>query len=261
MVDLKDKCALVTGAGTGIGRGISLKLAACGSRVAVHYNSSADGALETVSLIKKAGGQAFPVQANLAKAAEAMALVQHTLDEFGSLDVLVNNAALSTEMPFFEVTEEIWDRTLDVNLKSAYFCAQAAARQMGKQGGGKIIFIGSIHGLLTSPSFGPYAASKGGINIITRQLALELAPLKINVNCVAPGVIEVERYYAQFPWYDREELARSIPWGRVGFPEDVANLVAFLAASESDFITGQVIYVDGGQVAKLSLHRKDLDAP
>ncbi len=130
---------------------------------------------------------------------------------------------------------------------------------MAKQGGGKIIFIGSVHGELTAPTFGPYAASKGGINMVTRQLALELAPSKINVNCVAPGIIEVERYYQQFPWYDRHDAAKNVPWGRVGFPEDVANMVAFLASDEADFVTGQIIYVDGGQMTKLAIYREDLE--
>jgi NAD(P)-dependent dehydrogenase (short-subunit alcohol dehydrogenase family) len=257
-VDLAGQSALVTGAGTGIGRGIALKLAQYGARVAVHYSSSVDGAQETAQLIQSMGGRAIIVRADLARTPEGIVMVEQVIDEFGRLDILVNNAAVSTEKNFFDVTEEIWDQTLDLNLKSSYFCAQSAARQMSRQGGGKIIFIGSIHGTLTSTTFGPYAASKGGINMITRQLALELAPLKINVNCVAPGVIEVERYYKQFPWYNREETARNVPWGRVGFPEDVANLVAVLASDEADFITGQIIYVDGGQTAKLALYRPDL---
>lgn len=258
-VNLQGKSAVVTGAGTGIGRGIAIKLAACGARVAVHYNDSADGAKETVRLIEEAGGRALALRADLTSAAQGMRMIERAIEQFGGLDILVNNAGLSTEKPFFEVTEEIWDRTLNINLKSAYFCAQAAARQMARQGGGKIIFIGSVHGELTSPTFGPYAASKGGLNMAVRQLALELAALKINVNCVAPGIVEVERYYKQFPWYNRDDIARNVPWGRVGFPEDVANMVAFLASEEADFVTGQIIYVDGGQMTKLSIYRADLE--
>jgi len=258
-VNLQHKSAIVTGAGTGIGRGIARKLAACGARVAVHYNSSAHGAQETVRLIEEAGGQAVAVQANLNSVAEGLALVEHTIKEFGTVDILVNNAAMSTEAPFLDMTEELWDQTLAVNLKSGYFCAQAAAKQMIQQGGGRIIFIGSIHGQLTAPTFSAYAASKGGMNMVTRALALELAPLHITVNCVAPGLIEVERYYTQFEWYDRAEAAKNVPCGRVGFPEDIAGLVAFLASSEADFITGQIITVDGGQGARLSIHRSDLE--
>jgi NAD(P)-dependent dehydrogenase (short-subunit alcohol dehydrogenase family) len=259
-VDLSNKSAVVTGAGTGIGRGIARQLAACGARVAVHFNRSAEGATETVRLIEEAGGQATALQADLSSTAAGVAMVEHAIQQFGGLDILVNNAALSTEAPFFEMTEELWDQTLAVNLKSAYFCAQAAARHMARQGGGKIIFIGSIHGELTAPTFSAYAASKGGMKMVTRALALELAPLHINVNCVAPGLIEVERYYSQFEWYDRAEAARNVPYGRVGFPEDIAGLVAFLASSEADFITGQIIYVDGGQGAKLAIHRADLES-
>ena len=257
--NLRDKSAIVTGAGTGIGRGIARKLAACGARVAVHYNSSAGGANETVRLIEGAGGQAVAVRANLSSTAEGVAMVEWAIQQFGGLDILVNNAALSTEAPFFEMTEELWDQTLAVNLKSGYFCAQAAAKHMAQQGGGKIVFIGSIHGELTAPTFSAYAASKGGMNMMTRALALELAPLHVNVNCVAPGLIEVERYYTQFDWYDRVEAARNVPYGRVGFPEDIAGLVAFLASNEADFITGQIITVDGGQGTKLAIHRADLE--
>jgi NAD(P)-dependent dehydrogenase (short-subunit alcohol dehydrogenase family) len=258
--NLRDKSGIVTGAGTGIGRGIARKLASCGARVAVHFNSSADGAKETVRLIEEAGGQAIAVRANLNSTADGVAMVERVIQQFGGLDILVNNAALSTEAPFFEMTEELWDQTLTVNLKSAYFCAQAAAKHMARQGGGKIIFIGSIHGELTVPTFSAYAASKGGMSMVTRALALELAPLHINVNCVAPGLIEVERYYTQFEWYDRAEAAKNVPYGRVGFPDDIAGLVAFLASNEADFITGQIIFVDGGQRAKLAIHRADLES-
>ncbi|MCZ7583634.1 MAG: glucose 1-dehydrogenase [Deltaproteobacteria bacterium] len=257
-IDLTGKAAVVTGAGTGIGRGIAVKLAACGARVAVHYNTSAEGAVETVHLIEEAGGHAIALQGNLIHASEGRAMVERAIELFGRLDILVNNAALSTEAFFFDVTEDLWDRTLSVNLKSAYFCAQVAAQQMVEQGGGRIIFIGSIHGALTAPSFSPYAASKGGMNMVTRSLALELAPQKITVNCVAPGLIEVERYYEQFPWYDRDEAAKNVPLGRVGFPEDVAGLVAFLASDEAAFITGQIVFVDGGQGVRLAIHRADL---
>ena len=259
VASLHNKQALVTGAGTGIGRGIAQRLAACGARVAVHYNSSADGARETVRLIESAGGQAVAVQADLNRATEGVAMIDRVIQQFGGLDILVNNAALSTEAPFLEMTEELWDQTQTVNLKSAYFCTQAAARYMALHGGGKIVFIGSIHGMLTAPTFSAYAASKGGMNMTTRALALELAPLHINVNCVAPGLIEVERYYTQFDWYDRAEAAKNVPYGRVGFPEDIAGLVAFLSSGEADFITGQVIYVDGGQSVKLAIHRDDLE--
>jgi NAD(P)-dependent dehydrogenase (short-subunit alcohol dehydrogenase family) len=259
-VDLKGKAAIVTGAGTGNGRGIALKLAACGARVAVHeYSGNMDGARETVRMIESAGGQAVPVEADLRQIAQGTAMIDRAIEQLGGLDILVNNAGISTEKPFLELTEETWDSILDLNLKGSFFCAQRAARHMAAQGGGKIVFIGSLHGALTSPTFGPYAASKGGINMITRVLALELAPLKINVNCVAPGIIEVERYFTQFPWYNREETALNVPWGRVGFPKDVANAVAFLVSDEAEFITGQILFVDGGLSAKVAIRRPDLD--
>jgi NAD(P)-dependent dehydrogenase (short-subunit alcohol dehydrogenase family) len=257
--DLTDKIALVTGANTGIGKGIALTLASCGASVVVHYNRGAAGAQATVRGIEEMGGHACILQANLESASEGTNLVEQSIEHFGGLDILVNNAAISTECAFFDVTEEIWDRTLNVNLKSAYFCAQAAARHMAEKRYGKIIFIGSVHGELTAPTFGPYAISKGGLNMAVRQLALELAPLNINVNGIAPGLIEVERYHEQLPWYDQKEAAQNVPWGRVGFPKDVANIVSFMASDAADFITGQMIYVDGGQTTKLALHRSDID--
>ncbi len=258
-VNLTGKTAIVTGAGTGIGRGIAIKLAASGAQVAVHYYGSEGDAQETLRRMAEVGGEGFALPANFNDPRAGSAMVAEAINRFGRLDILVNNAANTGEQAFFDVTPESWDAVLDVNLKAAYFCAQTAARQMAKQGGGKLVFIGSVHGEATAPTFGPYAASKGAIRMVTRQLALELAPHKINVNAVAPGLVEVERYFTQFPWYDRAESAKNVPWGRVGFPEDIANMVAFLSSEEADFVTGQMIYVDGGQTAKLSIYRADLE--
>lgn len=258
-VNLSGKTAIVTGAGTGIGRGIAIKLAQSGAKVAVHYYGEDTDAQETLRRMADVGGEGFALPADFNDARAAIGMVEEAISRFGRLDILVNNAANTGEQAFFDVTPESWDGFLDVTLKAAYFCSQAAAKQMMKQGGGKLVFIGSVHGEATAPNFGPYAAAKGAIKMVTRQLALELAPHKINVNAVAPGIIEVERYFTQFPWYDRDESAKNVPWGRVGFPEDIANMVAFLSSEEADFVTGQTIYVDGGQTAKLSIYRADLE--
>jgi glucose 1-dehydrogenase/3-oxoacyl-[acyl-carrier protein] reductase len=249
------KVALVTGAGTGIGRGIALELGKLGATVVVHYNTSAGGALETVRFIQAAGGRAVAVQANLEHVSECTRLVQETVLAQGGIDILVNNAALSTEAAFFDVSEALWNRIIHVNLRAPFFCTQAAAREMVRRGGGKVVNIGSIHGTASLPVFTSYAASKGGLNMLTRQLAIELAPHRINVNCVAPGVVEVERYLTQYANYDREAVGQTVPWGRVGLPADVAPLVAFLCSEAADFMTGQVIYVDGGQTSLLALPR------
>lgn len=258
MGPLSGKVAVVTGAGTGIGRGIALELGRRGAHVVVHCHSSRAGAEETARQILDAGSRATVIQADLMRVEECGRLIRESVQAFGGVDILVNNAAISPEVPFLEVTHELYDRVLHTNLRGPFFCAQAAARQMIAQGrGGKIIHIGSTHGLISAPGFGPYSASKGGLHTLTRQMCLELAPYRINVNCIAPGLIEVERYFTQFPGYDRDASARLLPWGRVGLPHDIARVVAFLCSDDADFITGQVLFVDGGQTAAQKMARQD----
>jgi len=259
MGQLDGKRAVVTGAGTGIGRGIAVELARRGASVVVHYHSSAGGAEETRKTIRERQGRAVAIRANLAQVHECTRLVQESVSAFGGVDILVNNAAISPEVPFLDVSDEMWNRVIATNLSGPFFCAQAAAREMVRRGaGGKIIHIGSAHGFTSAPHFGPYAASKGGLHMLTKQMALELAPHQIGVNCVAPGLVEVERYHTQFPDYDRDVSARLVPWGRVGLPADIGCVVAFLCSDDAEFITGQVIYVDGGQTAAQRTARNDV---
>ncbi|MDG0810024.1 SDR family oxidoreductase [Cohnella rhizosphaerae] len=143
------------------------------------------------------------------------------------------------------MTEAFWDRVVDTNLKGTFFCTQACAKHMVRKKGGKIVNISSVHGALTMPRYAAYAASKGGMNALTRQLALDLAAFNIQVNAVAPGATEVEKFTAD-PLHDKEAIGLQIPMGRIGYPEDVAKVVAFFASSGSDFVTGQVVTVDGG---------------
>jgi NAD(P)-dependent dehydrogenase (short-subunit alcohol dehydrogenase family) len=255
---LENKKAIITGGGTGIGRGIALRLAAEGASLCLSYNASSAGAEETVRLIKEKMGEATALKANLEHPEEGIQMVEQAIQIMGGVDIMVNNAGLTITKPFYDVTQADWDRVLSIDLKSSFFCSQTAARAMKAQSGGKIIFISSVHSQASIPQFAPYAASKGGMEALVRQLSIELALDHINVNCVAPGLIEVESYYRDFPWYRREDSAKQIPIGRVGFPEDIAAMVAFLASDQADFITGQTIYVDGGQLARLSIIRPDL---
>ncbi|MCQ6557430.1 SDR family NAD(P)-dependent oxidoreductase [Paenibacillus mendelii] len=250
---LNGKVAIVTGAGRGIGKQIALHLAQSGAHVIVNYANSKQGAQEIVEQIKQAGGQAEAIQADVSKVEAITDMIRQTVELYGRIDILVNNAAIDPMNDFFDVTEAIWDSILDTNLKGTFFCSQACAKEMVKVGGGKIINISSVHGSLTMPRYAAYASTKGGINALTRQLALDLSQYNINVNAVAPGATEVEKFSLTDPTHDKDRIGKQIPLGRIGYPQDVAPIVAFLASEESAFITGQVITVDGGSSTRFFL--------
>ena len=250
---MKGKIAVVTGAGTGIGQGIALEFGLSGTKTVVHYHRHAEGALEVVAQLQEQGGEAMAVQADLSRVSECHRLIETCVQAYGGIDILICNSGITTQGSVLELTEEAWDRTFNVNLKGAFFCAQAAARHMVPRGGGKIVFMGSVHGHYSMPNHAAYSATKGGLQGLTRQMAFELARQHINVNLIAPGVIEVDRYFEANPNYDRDTWAKMVPWGRVGHPLDVAKVAAFLASDEAEFVTGQIIYVDGGQTTPLAL--------
>lgn len=249
MQTLSGKTALVTGASKGVGKGIALELGRAGCDIAVNYNSDAGGAAATVREIEQMGRRAFAVRANVGLSGDVDAMFEQTLERFERLDVLVNNAGVQTWKSLLELTEAEWDRVIDTNLKGCFLCTQRAARRMKETGGGSIINIGSGCNKVAFPHLVDYTASKGGIEMFTKVAAVELGQYKIRVNCVAPGAIEIERTKAEAGDY-AETWARVTPLQRVGQPVDVGRAVAFLAAGEADFITGQTIWVDGGLFAK-----------
>lgn len=250
---LEKRIAVVTGAGRGIGLRIATHLAQEGAGVVFNDVQTREAATESVRVINQGGGRAIFHQADISHNSDIKGLVERTVQQFGRIDILVNNAAIDPRVPFLDMEEDLWRRVVDTNLKGTYFCAQAAAQCMRETGGGRIINISSVHSQATMLGFSAYAASKGAVNTLTRQLALELAQYKITVNAIAPGAIEVERFN-QDPIYDRVALGSEIPLGRVGIPDDISSAVIFLASEETAWLTGQVIIIDGGTLTRLYLY-------
>jgi NAD(P)-dependent dehydrogenase (short-subunit alcohol dehydrogenase family) len=244
MLPLQGHSALVTGADRGIGRVIAIALGRAGANVAVNCQSTTDQADAVASEIRALGVDACAVAADIRIRVEVEAMMQRVVDRFGRLDVLVNNAGVQTWKPLLEVTEDEWDLVIDTNLKGCFLCTQTAARHM-KSSGGAIVNIGSGSNKVPFPRLVAYTASKGGIEMLTKVAAVELAEHRIRVNCVAPGAIEIERTRLERPNYGAV-MAAATPLGRVGTPEDVADAVVFLAGPAAGFITGQTLNVDGG---------------
>ncbi len=245
-MDLNGKVAIVTGAGSGIGYAIAERFASAGASICVNYLGYEDDAKALAQRLPKA----IAFRADISKMGEVQSMVDATVKELGSLDVLVNNAGVEKSMPFFDIDEATWDLMLDVNLKGAFLCTQACARAMRDSGrGGSIVNISSVHEDVPFPDFTPYCASKGGLRMMMRNAALELAPHRIRVNNVAPGAIATPINAKTLN--DPEKVAtlqRIIPLQRVGRPEEVAEVALFLASDASSYVTGSTYYVDGGMV-------------
>jgi 3-oxoacyl-[acyl-carrier protein] reductase len=236
--------ALITGASSGIGRQIAYRLAQAGYQIVVDHFRDPQGAEQTLELVRQAGGEGWAYDADVGSAAELDGLFAKIAAQPQPLKLLVNNAAVQTFAPLLELSEEDWDRTLRTNLKGTFLCTQRAGRLM-RSTGGSIINIGSGANRTPFPSLGDYAASKGGIEMLTKVAAVELGKYQIRVNCVAPGAIENERTRRESPDY-AATWGRLTPLGRVGTEQDVSDTVAYLASDASSFVTGQTLYVDGG---------------
>ena len=242
---LDGKIALVTGGGTGIGRAIALALAAQGAAVAVVYRTSESSANEVVSQIVADGGRASALRGDVTLGTEVDALVSQVLAEWGSLDIVVNNAGLTRDALLLRMTEADWDAVLDTNLKGAFLMTRAALKPMLKQKRGKIVNITSVIGMIASPGQANYAAAKAGLIGFTRTMAKEVASRHIQVNAVAPGFIETAMT-VEIPPERKGDLLRQIPAGRFGRTDEIAGMTAFLCGPSSDYITGQTLVVDGG---------------
>ncbi len=240
--------ALVTGASKGIGRGIAVGLAEAGWDVGLNYNRDEAGAEATAATIRRTGRRCCILQADVGDSRQVRAMFKQLVAQAGDLSLLVNNAGVQTWAPLLELQEQDWDRTIRTNLKGTFLCTQQAARLMQKTGG-CIIYIGSGANKHPFPNLVDYCASKGGIETFTRVAAVELGRFGIRINCVAPGSIEIERTQREAPDY-AATWSQLTPLGRIGYPQDVANAVVFLAGDHADFITGQTLYVDGGLWSK-----------
>ena len=252
MLELKDKVAIITGARRGMGKSHALKLAKVGAKVVVSDISQEECQL-VVDEIKKEKGEAIAVKCDATKKEEVDNMIKAAVDKWGKVDILVNNAGICQFKPFLELTEEEWDRTLNINLKGYFLCAQAAAKEMAKQKSGVIINIASVamgEQGIGFPNIVHYCASKGGIVGMTEALAVELAPYNIRVNAISPGMIETPMIdpVKQDPKIMEAMLAR-VPTRRVGKPEEVSNLVLFLASDVSSYMTGSTVVIDGGWLA------------
>ncbi len=234
--------AIVTGGGKRLGRYIALALARNSYRLVVNYHGSRAGAEETVSRIRKGGGECRAIRADISKAADARSLVRKAIDTFGRVDLLVNNSAVFIESPLLTTTEKTWNTTIDINLKGTFLCSQAVSPHMLKRRFGKIINIASLGGLQAWTKHLPYSVSKAGVIMLTRILAKELAP-HIQVNAIAPGTIIMEGDEGQGR---RHVPVSSIPLKRYGKPSDITDLVVFLATTAS-YMTGQILVADGGR--------------
>jgi glucose 1-dehydrogenase len=245
---LQGKRAVVTGSGRGIGRAIAVRFAQEGADVVINDLDIRTTARETLAQVVATGRRGVLIQADLSHADQARRLIDDAVRQLGPLDILVNNAGIEKHAPFVEVTEEDYDKVLHVNLKGAFFTTQAFVRHLlADNRPGKIIHISSVHEELPFPGYASYCASKGGLQLLTRDLAVELGPHGITVNGIAPGAIITEINRSLLDDKPRvERLLKQIPLGRLGKTDDVAAVAAFLASPDADYVTGSTYYVDGG---------------
>lgn len=248
MGQLDQKVAIVTGSDSGIGRAIALELASAGATVVINYAHAQAKAEEVRQLIEQKQGKALVIQADVSQYQQVTHLIQQTIEHFGTLDILVNNAGMEIHSPFLDVTEEQFDRVLGVDLKGAFFCAQAAAREMVKRHTpGRIINISSVHEDLPMTENVPYCCAKGGMRMLMRTICLELAPHNITVNNIGPGAIDtpIDADVKADP-KKYQALLDEIPLHRMGQPEEIGKLALYLASDAASYVTGSTFFIDGG---------------
>ena len=247
---LNGKVALITGASRGIGHSMAELFAKEGAKVAINFYKSEKEALDLADEIRKRGGEAIAIKADVSNINDIKKMIQTTLEKFGTIDILVNNAGIILSAAFLDCTDEVWDKTMDVNLKGAFLCSREVAPIMLEKKKGKIINISSASGLAERSAVGntPYAVSKAGLLGLTRSLAVNLGPY-VNVNAICPGLTETDMAASLKPERRRKPIEESIV-KRIGKPEEIANAALFLASDESDFITAEIMTVAGGRAIR-----------
>jgi 3-oxoacyl-[acyl-carrier protein] reductase len=246
-MNLKGKTALVTGSGRGLGKAIALKLAKMGANIVLNDIVSSDSIDATAKEFEEAGYNVIVTKGDIRNSEDVENMIKKSVDTYGSLDILVNNAGITKDMLMLKMKEKDWNDVISINLTGAFLCTKAAAKIMIKQRRGKIINISSVAGVMGNPGQANYSASKAGLIGLTKSTAKELASRNITCNAVAPGII-MSKMTDILPDKVKENYLNNIPLGRFGTPEDVANVVAFLASDYSSYVTGQVIHIDGGLV-------------
>jgi glucose 1-dehydrogenase len=247
---LENKVAVITGSSSGIGSAIALAFAKEGAAVAVDYRSHPDEAKEIVEQVERFGGRAISVHADVSSPEDVKNLIQKAVEEFGRLDVMINNAGMEEKMPFLETPLDVWNKTIAVNLTGAWLGCQEAAKQMVSQGGsGRILNISSVHEDLPMPTNSPYCATKGGLRMLMRTIAVELAPHNITVNNIAPGAVATPMDAPLEEDANKmQQLLSEIPLRRMGKPEEVAALAVYLASDDAAYVTGSTFVIDGGMM-------------
>jgi 3-oxoacyl-[acyl-carrier protein] reductase len=246
-MQLKGKTAIVTGSGRGLGKAIALKLAQMGANIVLNDIAESDAIDATAEEFKSQGFNVIVTKGDVRNSEDVENMIKAAVDAFGSIDILVNNAGITRDTLMIRMTEKDWDDVLDINLKGAFICTKAAAKVMIKQRSGKIVNIASVSGVMGNASQANYSASKAGLIGLTKSTARELASRGITCNAVAPGFIQ-SKMTEVLPEKIKQEYLNSIPLKRFGTPEDVAAVIGFLASSDSDYVNGQVIHIDGGLV-------------